>query len=296
MPAAPQRVLVTGASGQLGRALSQLLGPRLAWSGGRGELDVTDAAAVSRKLAEIQPDAVVNASAYNKVDAAETEAGAALAANAAGPANLARACREHGALLVHVSTDYVFDGTAREPYSEQDLARPLGVYGASKLAGEILVAAAGCEYVLVRTSGVFGAGGSLAKGGSFVDRILARARGGQPLRVVSDQVFSPTYAPDLATAILALLDAGQRGLFHVTNAGTCSWHGFAVAALRAVGIAVPVEAIRAADLGLAARRPAFSVLSNARYESAGLAALRPWDQALAEFLARSQASAPGASA
>jgi len=282
---AAQRILVTGASGQLGQALVALLGPRVAWSGGSAELDVRDAAAVSERVARVRPDALVNASAYNKVDGAESEASEALAVNAAGPAHLARACRESGALLVHVSSDYVFDGAAGRAYTEDDPPRPISAYGASKLAGETLVAASGCEHLLVRTSGVFGAGGSRAKGGSFVDRILARARSGQPLRVVADQVFSPTYAPDLARGIVALLDHGARGLFHVTNAGECSWHGFAVAALRRAGIEAPVEEIRAADLGLPARRPACSVLSNARYAALGLPVLRGWDAALAEFLA-----------
>ena len=138
-----------------------------------------------------------------------------------------------GALVVHYSTDYVFDGTAARPYREDDTPRPLGVYGASKLAGEHLVAAAGGEHLVVRTSGVFGRGGSEQKGGSFVERIVAQARAGQPLRVVADQVFAPTFAADLATASIALVRAGARGLFHVTNAGSCSWHDLAVAALAA---------------------------------------------------------------
>ena len=280
-----RRILVTGASGQLGRALVALLGPRVAWSGGSADLDVRDGAAVLRRVGEVRPDVVVNASAYNKVDAAESEAAEALAVNATGPAHLARACRDAGALLVHVSTDYVFDGAAGRAYTEEDAPCPIGYYGASKLAGEWMVAASGCPHLLVRTSGVFGAGGSRAKGGSFVDRILERARSGQPLRVVSDQVFSPTYAPDLALGIVALVDHGARGLFHLTNAGECSWHGFAVAALRRAGIDAPVQEIRAADLGLAARRPACSVLSNARYAGLGLPPLRDWRAALDEFLA-----------
>jgi dTDP-4-dehydrorhamnose reductase len=284
MASVPQRILVAGASGQLGRALVTLLGPRVAWSGGSAELDVRDGAAVARRVAEVRPEVVVNASAYNKVDAAESEVGEALAVNAAGPAHLARACREAGALLVHVSTDYVFDGASERPYTEDDRPRPIGCYGASKLAGEAMVAASGCEYLLVRTSGVFGAGGSRAKGGSFLDRILARARSGEVLRVVSDQVFSPTYAPDLARGTVALVDRGARGLFHLTNAGECSWHGFALAALGLSGLEVPVQEIRSADLGLAARRPAFSVLANLRYASLGLPLLRPWRAALGEFL------------
>jgi dTDP-4-dehydrorhamnose reductase len=280
----PRRFLVTGALGQLGRSLVTLLGPRVAWSGGRAELDVRDPEAVRRLVAEVGPEVVVNASAYNKVDAAESEVQEALAVNAAGPAHLAQACRLAGALLVHVSTDYVFDGASGRPYAEGDPPGPINAYGVSKLAGEAMVASSGCQHLVVRTSGVFGAGGSRGKGGSFVDRILARARSGEALRVVTDQVFSPTYAPDLARGILALVDHGARGLFHVTNAGECSWHAFAKAALRRAGLDAPVEEIRAADLALPARRPAHSVLSNARYASLGMPMLRPWTAALEDFV------------
>jgi dTDP-4-dehydrorhamnose reductase len=279
MRAAPKRILVAGASGQLGRALVALLGPRVAWSGGSAELDARDGAAVTRRVAEVRPDLVVNASAYNKVDAAESDAREALAVNAAGPAHLARACREAGALLVHVSTDYVFDGASTRPYTEEDAPRPISYYGASKLAGEAMVTASGCEYLLVRTSGVFGAGGSRGKGGSFVDRILARARAGEPLRVVSDQVFSRRTGPGPRAP--GLVDLGARGLFTSPTRGNAPGTAL-LAALRCRP--VPVEEIRAADLGLPARRPARSVLSNARYASLGLPLLRPWLAALEEFL------------
>ena len=227
------RAVVVGSDGQLGRELVVALGAQVAWAGDRAEVDVTDEGAVSALLARARPDVVFNATAWNRVDAAETEPAAAFAVNAFAPHFLARAARDAGALVVHYSTDYVFDGTAARPYREDDAPRPLGVYGASKLAGEHLVAAAGGEHLVVRTSGVFGRGGSEQKGGSFVERIVAQARAGQPLRVVADQVFAPTFAADLAAASIALVRAGARGLFHVTNAGSCSWHDLAVAALAA---------------------------------------------------------------
>jgi dTDP-4-dehydrorhamnose reductase len=279
------RALVAGAGGQLGQALCRRLGSRLAWGGGRTELDIRDADAVRRLVSEVRPDVVINAAAYNKVDAAETEPGEALAVNAEGPLHLARVARELGVLIVHVSTDYVFDGRRTEPYTEDDPANPISAYGVSKLAGELLVASATPEHLLVRTSAVFGAGGSRAKGGSFVDRILARARAGEPLRVVADQVFSPTYAPDLAGGLLALVEAGARGLFHVTNQGSCTWNEMATTALEIAGPRVPVQAIRTEELGAAARRPAYSVLDNARYRALGLTPLRPWRDALREMLA-----------
>jgi dTDP-4-dehydrorhamnose reductase len=279
------RALVAGAEGQLGRDLVTALGSELAWSGGRSGLDVADAAAVLRLFEQVKPDVVFNASAYNKVDAAETEPERAFAANAFGPGHLARAARAVGALLVHFSTDYVFDGTGTRPYRETDCPSPLGAYGASKLAGEHLVAAARGQALVLRTSAVFGRGGNRQKGGSFMERILEQARAGKPLRVVCDQVFSPTYSPDLAKAAIALARTPARGLFHVSGAGSCSWHAFAEAGLEIAGVQAPVESIRAADLKLAAARPAYSVLDNGRLAAAGVPPPRPWREALAASLA-----------
>jgi dTDP-4-dehydrorhamnose reductase len=277
-------VAVTGAAGQLGRALVRLLGPRAVWSGGREELDVRDPAAVARVLDRARPDVLINAAAFNDVDGAEADPAPAMTVNAVGAGHLARACRERGALLVHVSSDYVFDGAKREPYREEDCPRPLNAYGISKLAGCLLVAAAGGPHLIVRTSGVFGAGGSRVKGGSFVDRILARARRGEPLRVVNDQRSSPTYAPDLAAALVTLAERGARGLLHVTNSGACSPYDLATAALDIVGIHARIEPIRTAELGAPARRPEYSVLDNGRAHAVGLAPLRSWRAALEEFL------------
>jgi dTDP-4-dehydrorhamnose reductase len=280
------RALVVGAAGQLGRELVALLGPDVAWAGDRPGIDVTDGGAVASLLDRVRPDVVFNAAAWNRVDAAEAEPPAAFAVNAVAPHLLARASRDVGALLVHYSTDYVFDGASSRPYREDDSPRPLGVYGASKLAGEHLVAAAGGEHLLIRTSGVLGRGGSEQKGGSFVERIVARARAGEPLRVVSDQSFAPTCAADLAQATLALVGAGARGLFHVTNAGACSWHDLACAALALAGLDAPVEPISSAELALPARRPSYSVLCCDKYLGLGLPPLRHWRDALPDCLGR----------
>jgi dTDP-4-dehydrorhamnose reductase len=280
------RALVTGAGGQLGRELVQRLGDRLAFAPTREQLDITDGEQVRVAVSRFRPDVVVNAAAYNRVDAAEKEPAAALAVNATGVLHLARAAAGAGAVFVHVSTDYVFDGALARPYTEEDAPRPLSVYGISKRAGEMMLDAVGAPALLVRTSGVFGPGGSRAKGGSFVDRILERARSGSSLRVVDDQVFAPTYAPDLAQALLALVEGGARGLVHVTSEGSCTWHELAVAALELAGLKVAVERIRTAELGAAARRPSYSVLSTVRFRGLGHAPLRPWRAALAEMLGR----------
>ena len=278
------RVAVTGAAGQLGRALVAELGPRVVWAAGREELDVREPGAADRMLDRLRPDVVINAAAFNDVDGAESRPAEALAVNGAGAGHLARSCRDRHALLVHVSTDYVFDGAKREPYMEDDCPRPLNAYGVSKLAGCLLVAAAGGAHLIVRSSGLFGAGGNRVKGGSFVDRIVARGREGAPLRVVDDQVFSPTYAPDLARALVALIEREARGFVHVTNEGACTWHELAVAALAIARVDARVEAIRSEDLGAPARRPAYSVLATDRARKLGVPPLRPWRDALAEYL------------
>ena len=280
------KVLVAGAHGQLGRELVARLGPRVAWAGGRSDLDVTDAEAVRARVASVRPDVVVNATAYNNVDGAETDEAGAFAVNEGGPGNLARAAADAGALVVHVSTNYVFDGAKREPYGEDDAARPLSVYGRSKRAGEVAVIGAGPEHLVVRTSALFGHGGNASKGGSFVDRVIARGRAGTPLRVVDDQEISTTYAPDLAEAILALVEDGARGVYHVVNEGTCTWHALAVEALRLAGVRAEVAAVSSQELGAPAPRPRYSVLSTARYRSRGLPALRDWREALAARLSR----------
>ncbi|HEX6738451.1 MAG TPA: dTDP-4-dehydrorhamnose reductase [Vicinamibacteria bacterium] len=277
------KALVVGAGGQLGQALAARLGGS-APAFSREALDIRDGEAVGRAVLDAAPEVVFNASAYNKVDGAESEPAEAFAVNALGPLFLARACAAAGALLVHVSTDYVFDGSGARPWREEDLPAPLGVYGASKLAGEHLVAAAAPAHLIVRTSAVLGVGASRAKGGSFVERILSRARAGQPLRVVADQTLAPTYAPDLAEALLALAASGARGLWHVTGEGACTWHQLAVAALSLAGLAAPVAPISSAELNAPARRPAYSVLDTSRYRARALPRLRSWREALPSLL------------
>jgi dTDP-4-dehydrorhamnose reductase len=279
--------MVAGAAGQLGQALVARLGAQVAWAGGHEALDVRDGAAVREAVARARPDVVFNATAYNKVDGAESEPDEAFAVNEAGPRHLAEAAAEAGALVVHVSTNYVFDGALSRPYTEDDPAHPLSVYGRSKLAGERAVAEADPAHLVVRTSALFGRGGNRAKGGTFVERVLAGARAGKPLRIVSDQEVSTTYAPDLALGLIALVERGARGVFHVVNDGTCTWHALAVEALRQAGVDAPVEAVTSAELNAPAKRPRYSVLSTAKYRALGLPPLREWRAALAAHLAAS---------
>src|SRR5947207_15647953 len=213
------RVVVVGGTGQLGRELARVLPGADTTVLSRAELDLTDTAAVAPRLAALAPSAVVNAAADNRVDAAGGDPAPALAVNALGVAALAEACRATGALLVHMSTDYVFDGRAARPYAEDDPPNPLGAYARSKLEGERLAQALVPRHAVVRVAGLYAAGG-----GGFVDRVLARARAGRPLPGVHDQVTAPTRARDRATALARPLPRPVPGgapgrIYHLANAG-----------------------------------------------------------------------------
>ncbi len=281
------RVVVVGAAGQLGRELMRVLPPETTVGLTRGELDVCDADAVGRCIAALAPAAVVNATAYNRVDEADRDPSEALAVNDAALGGLARACADAGAFLVHVSTDYVFDGTARRPYTEDDTPDPRGAYARSKLLGERRLEAALPRHAILRVAGLYAAGGSRGKGGSFVDRVLAQARQGKALRVVDDQVTAPTWARDVAAALARLVPrlvvgSAPSGVYHVTNAGACSWLEFARAALALAGLEVEVAPRPSAPDD---PRPRYSVLANTRLAAVGEPALRPWRDALAAYLA-----------
>lgn len=265
------RVLVSGGRGQLGRAVAR----RATRHGhavvalGRDELDIGNPAQLDQQLARIHPDVVINAAAYTAVDKAESEPDAAFAVNRDGAGNVARACEKRGVPLVHVSTDYVFDGTATEAYREDHPIAPLNVYGASKAAGESLVHA--CGGTVVRTSWLFE-----QKGPSFVHTMLRLARERSTLRVVSDQHGCPTWADDLADALLALAALPRRAsTYHYCNDEVTTWHGFATAiveeARQYVDLACErVDAIETSDYPTAARRPAYSVLDTSLIRSVGI--------------------------
>jgi dTDP-4-dehydrorhamnose reductase len=282
------RIVILGAAGQLGRELVRALPTADALT--RADLDLTDPAAVAERLGRLDAGTVVvNATAENRVDHAETDGSDAVAVNVLAVAHVARACRARDAFLVHVSTDYVFDGTARRPYTEDDVPNPLGAYARSKLAGELVVRATAPRHAVVRTAGLYAAGGSRGKGGSFVDRVLAQARRGEPLRVVDDQLTAPTWTRDLAAALARMAPrwaagAAPGGVYHMTNAGACSWYDFACAALELAGVDATVAPIGTATLAAPAPRPAYSILANAKLASLGEPALRPWRDALAAYL------------
>ncbi len=275
------RILVTGARGLLGTPLCELLAREHDVTGvDIEEMDITDAAQVATVMDAARPERVVHLAAWTDVDGCEREPAQADAVNAVGTRNLAEACAERGVALLYVSTDYVFDGRKAEPYVESDPTGPLSAYGRSKLAGETAVRELLPQWWVVRLQSVYG-----LKRRSFVDAILARARAGEELSVVTDQRVSPSYAPDLAAGVAAVLLRAEPGIYHLSNSGSCTWYDCAQHALATAGLAdVPVRAIEAAELGRPAPRPGYSVFSCDRLLDATGHRMRPWQDALNEYL------------
>ncbi len=275
------KVLITGHRGILGRALTIEL-PR------RGvdvvgvdvaEMDVTDGGRVRAVLERERPDVVINCAAFTDVDGCERNRDLCFDVNARGAGNVAREAAAIGALIVHMSSDYVFDGDAKVPYGEGVQPRPLSVYGESKFEGEKRVAAAAAEYIIVRTAWLFGVGGV-----NFVSKVLARAKSGEPLEVVDDERGSPTYAGHLAVALAKLVGLEFRGTVHVAGGGVASWCDVAAEVLRLTGLQVPLKAIAAADLNLPARRPRYSALDTSLYAALTDEGMPPWQEGLAAYL------------
>jgi dTDP-4-dehydrorhamnose reductase len=277
------RILLAGRRGQVGVELEPLLGRRGELTAlDRDALDLSDAMAIRRVVRELQPGLIVNAAAYTAVDRAESEPEPAARVNAAAPAVLAEEAKRAGALLVHYSTDYVFDGRQRTPYREDDATNPLSVYGRTKLEGEKAVRASGARHLIVRTAWVYG------EGRNFVNAILAKAAAGEALRVVDDQRGAPTWARDIAAKTVDLLEKKQESLFHVTAEGEASWHEVAREILKLKGLDVPLAAIPTREWPTPARRPAYSVLDNSRLQAAGIPRIGPWRERLAAALAKAK--------
>lgn len=281
-----KKIAVFGSAGQLGIELEReftLRGYEVrGWD--RSGLDITDAQAVENAVGSFDPAHVVNAAAYNQVDVAEKEPVAAFQVNALAVRNIAIACRQTGATLVHFSTDYVFDGKAGRAYVETDSTHPLGAYAVSKLAGELYAQAYLDSPLIIRTSGVFGPGGLRTNRGNFIELMLRLAGGGQTIRVVEDHVASPTYAPYLAARTADLIEKGAAGVVHVAGGTPISWHDFARMIFDAAGISPELKPTNEREYRTPARRPRYSALANGKMESLGIAPMPPLKQAVAEYL------------
>jgi dTDP-4-dehydrorhamnose reductase len=275
------KTLITGGGGQLASDLVELLGDEaVAFS--HAELDVADVDALARTIDEVAPDVVINCAAFHNLDVCEAEPDQAWAVNV-------RAVREMAARaprLVHLSTNYVFDGRRPEPYGEDDLPAPRSVYAITKLAGEHAALAYGSRSLVVRAAGLYGLHGSVSKGGNFVQRMLARARETCALKMVADQLLQPTFTADLAAAIVDAVERDVDGVLHLTAADACSWHEFTVAIMELAGVDVPVEAVSTTIPPGGVDRPLNGVLARPRADALGLPALRPWREGLEDYMSR----------
>ncbi|MEN3282334.1 MAG: dTDP-4-dehydrorhamnose reductase [Solirubrobacteraceae bacterium] len=275
------KALITGGGGQLASDLVDLLGDD-AVALSHAQLDVADAGALARAIDDVAPDVVINCAAFHNLDVCEAEPDQAWAVNV-------RAVREMALRvprLVHLSTNYVFDGRRSEPYGEDDVPAPRSVYAITKLAGEHAALAYGSRSLVVRAAGLYGLHGSVSKGGNFVQRMLARARDTGALKMVADQLLQPTFTFDLAAAIADAIDRDVDGVLHLTASDACSWHDFTVAIMELAGLDVPVEAVTTTIPPGGVDRPLNGVLARPRADALGLPALRPWRSGLEDYMSR----------
>ncbi|MCC7022808.1 MAG: dTDP-4-dehydrorhamnose reductase [Thermomicrobiales bacterium] len=279
------KTLVIGASGQLGQDLMRVLGEE-ATGLTHADIDVTDGVGVSRIIREHQSDWVINTAAFHRVDDCELNPTLAFAVNATGAGNVARAAAEIGAGVIFYSTDYVFGGEGRprhDPHTESSLPDPLNVYGVSKLAGERMVMNGNPRHLVIRSAGLYGTATS-RKGWTFPELMATKGKRDGWVKVVTDQALSPTYTHDLAETTKALMEREARGLFHLTNAGECSWFEFAQATFDITGIAVNMEPATTVTGERRARRPPYSALESERLAETSVPPMRPWREALAHYL------------
>jgi dTDP-4-dehydrorhamnose reductase len=284
-----KRILLIGSSGQLGTALRAEL----------ADMEIAAPAHVAFDLVSDDPAALldgthyevaINCAAFHNVDICEREPDKAFAANTLAVDGFARACAARDIAFMTISTDYVFDGFAQRAYTEADAPSPRTSYGVSKLGGELLTRRAGPKHYIVRTSGVFGTVGTSSKGYTLIDKVLGQAERGEPTRMVADMTFSPSYAPHVARAIHALIEAKAYGTHHVTNAGACSWFEFVQSAFAKAGFAdAELEPVAYGSFGNPVQRPMYSPLANTTFAALGIAPLPAWEAALDEFLAARRA-------
>jgi dTDP-4-dehydrorhamnose reductase len=281
------KIAVIGANGQLGSDLVAAFSENGDVVSGltHAEIDIADSQSVTRALEGIRPEAIVNTAAMHHVENCEREPEKALAVNALGAKNLAMIARDLGAVLMHLSTDYVFDGSKGSPYSEEDNPRPLNAYGISKLAGEHFVRATTPRHFVIRTSGLYGKSPCRAKGGlNFIELMLKLARERGEVRVVDSEVVSPTSTAELAQQIVRLSRSDSYGLYHATAEGSCSWYDFAREIFALTGTTVRLNVASADEFPAKVPRPMYSVLENRALKNHGMNIFKPWQTALHSYL------------
>jgi len=284
-------VVVIGATGQLGSDCVEAFAGERVTGLGHDAIELGDPDGVRRTLEKLAPEIVVNTAAFHNVPRCETEPEQAFAVNAIAPRHLARACSELGARLVHVSTDYVFDGAKQAPYLETDAPAPLNVYAVSKLAGEYGVLANGDEHQVVRSSGLYGIRPCRAKGGNFIDTMFKLSKEKPEVKVVDDEILTPTFTADLAAQIRVLALEGPGGLYHATSAGQCSWYEFARLIFDLGKLETPLHPTTVKEFAAPVKRPFYSVLENGALARAGLDRMRDWRSALTDYMSRRLAGA-----
>lgn len=281
------KIIVIGANGQLGHDLVRIIPKEECIPFTRKELDLAEVGKIKETLAQHKPDIVINTAAFNRVDDCEKTPEAAFAVNAVAAHHLAKACKEIGATMVHYSTDYVFgkEKNRKSQYMEKDVPGPLSAYGVSKLAGEMLVQAALDEHYVIRVCGLFGVVGSSGKGGNFVETMLRIGKEKGSVRVVEDQVLSPTYTLDVAKNTYEMFKKNVPfGLYHMVSHGETSWYNFAKTIFELAGLNVECMPIPTSEYKLPARRPAYSALENEKLRALGIDQMRDWKVALRDYL------------
>ncbi len=279
------RILITGSKGQLGSEFVEIFKNENLKALSHSELDISDFERVRKFIKDFKPEILINTAAYHLVDECEEYPEKAFLLNSIAVRNLAILSSEFDFLLVHFSTDYVFDGKKGSPYNEDDSPFPLSVYALSKLCGEIFIKNLCKKFYIVRTCGLYGVKGKASKGGNFIERILRKWEEGKELRIVSDQIVTPTYTKELAEKVkMLILKGAPSGLYHMTNEGECSWFEFSKKVFELMGIQAEIKPVSSKELNLKAKRPKYSVLDNRNIRLVGIPDFRQWSEALREYL------------
>ena len=280
------KLAIIGSNGQLGTELCRQYDGKATVTGlTHTEIELADPASVSNAISSCKPDVVINTAAYHNVPMCEDNPAEAMKINGLGALNLARVCAETGSALVHISTDYVFDGAKGMPYLESDLPNPLNVYAASKLAGEYFVQNYIERFYILRVSGIYGSAICRAKGGNFITTMIRASKEKDVVKVVDDEILTPTPVADIALNLWSLIRNEAYGTYHMTAEGQCSWYEFAEVIFDRLQLGTPLKHCKVKDFPMKVKRPTYSVLENHNLKTAGLNQMRHWRESLVNFLA-----------